>query len=192
MGDFLLHFLMQPVTIPLNENIQLKSWDIKFAPELFVLTDKNRDHLAPWLIWVPETKEVADSAKFITRVLAEMDDDSSLELGLWYQDKLIGCIGLHALSFKNRRASIGYWLDSDFQGQGIMTQSVTSLINYCYSTLNLNRLHIQASTENPHSYSIPERLGFTKEGIARQFETINGRILDYIQYSLLKSEWKKV
>jgi ribosomal-protein-serine acetyltransferase len=123
---------MQPVIIPVNENLQLKSWDIKSAPELFALTDKNRDYLAPWLPWAPFVKQIVDSENFINKSLGEMTNDKSMELGIWDKNKLVGCIGLHGLSLDNRRAAIGYWLDSDHQGQGIVTQSVTALINYCY------------------------------------------------------------
>ncbi len=181
---------MKEIHLTVSSEIQLKSWNIENAPELFALTDKNRDYLLPWLPWVPMVKEVADSAKFITTSLKEMGEKKGLELAIWYQNKLVGCIGLHALSSSNRRASIGYWLDKDYQGKGIMTQSVKALMNYCYTELGLNRLAIEAATENQSSYAIAERLGFTKEGILRQFEFVNGHFLDYILYSMLKSEWK--
>lgn len=181
---------MEQIILTVSPDIQLKSWSIKNAPELFALSDKNRDYLLPWLPWVPMVKEVADSEKFITKSLTEMGEKKGLELGIWYQNKLVGCIGLHALSSSNRRASIGYWLDADFRRKGIMTQSVKTLINYCFTELDLNRLAIEVATENQPSFSIAERLGFVKEGVTRQFEFVNGRFLDYKLFSILKSEWK--
>lgn len=181
---------MKQILIVVTPDIQLKSWSIEMASELFALSNKNRDYLSPWLPWVPMVKEITDSEKFINTSIIEMEEKRGLELGIWYKNKLVGCIGLHALSSSNRRASIGYWLDADFQGKGIMTRSVKAIVNYCFTELGLNRLAIEASTENQPSYSIAERLGFAKEGVARQFEFINGRFLDYILYSMLKSEWK--
>jgi len=181
---------MKELNLLVNPDIQLKSWQIENAAELFTLTDKNREYLLPWLPWVPGVKEVADSVKFITTSLEEMEKGEGLELGIWYRNKLAGCLGLHALSRSNRRASIGYWLDADHQGKGIMTQSAKSLINYCFTVFDLNRLAIEAATENHPSYSLAERLGFTKEGVIRQYEIVNGCFLDYLLYSLLKSEWK--
>ena len=182
---------MKKVIIAANEVIRLKSWDIENASELFNLTDKNRRHLEPWLPWVPGVKEVTDSAKFITTSIEEMKKDLGLELGIWFLTKLIGCIGLHGLSKPNRRASLGYWLDKDYLGKGIMTRSVKALIDFSFIALDLNRIAIEASPENISSCAIAEKLNFVKEGIVRQFEFVNGRFLDYQIYSLLKSEWKK-
>lgn len=179
---------MKNIIINVDENIKLKSWQPDFAAELFALVDKNRDYLSPWLPWVPFIKEVKNSQDFINSSLTQMENNSGLELGIWYQDKLVGCIGLHDFNLASKRAGIGYWLDKDHQGQGTMTKSVKALIDYSFSELNLNRLTIMASTINPHSYSIAERLGFKKEGIIRQYEFINNHFSDCYQYSLLKSE----
>ena len=179
---------MKNVVINVDENIKLKSWQPDSAAELFALVDKNRDYLLPWFPWVPFIKEVKNSQDFINSSLKEMENNLGLELGIWYQDKLVGCIGLHDFNLTNKRASIGYWLDKDHQGKGIMTKSVKALINFCFSELNLNRLAILTSTINSHSYSIAERLGFKKEGIIRQYEFINDHFSDCYQYSFLKFE----
>jgi ribosomal-protein-serine acetyltransferase len=181
---------MQPLNLVVSDDIIIKSWDIADAPKLFALTDANRDHLVTWFNWLPKTKSVIDSEKFITNALVEMTDDKSLEMGIWQKDQLIGCIGLHDISLENYRAAIGYWLDKDHLKQGIITNSVKTLIEYCFTTLNLNRLEITAATINKPSFSIAKKLGFTREGVARQFDYINGQYLDCIHYSLLKSEWK--
>lgn len=174
--------------IIVTDDIALKSWNIKCSAELFRLTDKNRSHLKPWLPWVPGVKTDADSRKFIQRSLKEMKSGNGLELGIWYQERLAGCIGLHAFSKDNSRADLGYWLDKDLQGRGIMTQSVKALVDYGFDTLSLNRVGILASTENTPSCLVAERLRFTKEGILRQYELVNGRFLDYQIYSMLTGE----
>jgi ribosomal-protein-serine acetyltransferase len=180
---------MKITNITVGSEIELRKWKLEYAPVSFALSDKNRQYLLPWLSWVPSVKTVKDSEKFIRTSLKAMEKDAGLELGIWYQNKLVGCLGLHALSMDNRRASVGYWLDQDHQGKGIMTQSVRALIDYCYGQMGLNRLEIKAAVDNKPSYSVAERLGFKKEGIARQYEVVNGRTPDYFVYSMLKAEW---
>lgn len=179
---------MENIVINIDENIILKSWQIDFAPDLFSLTDKNRKHLSPWLGWVPNLKDIRGSESFILDSIKKMENKFSLELGIWYKNKLIGCLGLHNISHINKKAGIGYWLDEDYQGKGIMTRSVKSLIDYSFKFLKLNRLEIFAAVMNDNSYSIAERLSFKKEGIARQYEVVSDKYLDYYQYSLLKSD----
>ncbi|HUV42625.1 MAG TPA: GNAT family protein [Patescibacteria group bacterium] len=181
---------MSKILIKVDKDLYLKTWSLKNSAELFALTDKNRAYLQPWLPWVPNVKTEADSKKFIRESLQEMKDDKGIEMGIWLADKLVGCIGLHGLSKPNRRASLGYWLSKNQQKKGIMTRSVKALVDYSFKILNLNRIGLEASTENVSSCAIAKKLGFVKEGVVRQFEFVDGRFLDCQVCSVLKSEWK--
>jgi len=181
---------MNKLELNVNGTVVLKSWQITNASELFDLTICNQEILKPWLPWVPKVKTISDSKSFIKESLKEMKSNKGLELGIWQNNKLIGCLGLHGLDLKNNpRPSFGDWLDSKTHGKGIMTQCVKTLINYSFTKLNLNRLEIEAATENIKSYTIAKRLGFTQEGEIREYEFVNGRFLNYYVFSLLQSEW---
>jgi ribosomal-protein-serine acetyltransferase len=181
---------MKRLEIPIDRDFVIRSWNLDDAAELFQLTDKNRKQLQEWLAWVPETKGEGDSRKFIQKCLKEYREQTGLELGIWYKDKLIGCIGLHDFNKNSRRASIGYWLATEYQGKGIMTRVVKALIDFGFKNLNLNRIGLEAGEENLKSRAITERLGFTQEGEFRKYEFINGRFIDYVVYSILREEWK--
>lgn len=181
---------MSKIRIVVDKNIQLKSWSVSNSEVLFRLTDKNRVLLQPWLEWVPEVKKAADSQKFIEKSRKEQTEETSLELGIWLDNELIGCIGFHGIKKDSRATSVGYWLDKDWQGKGIMSRSVKALIDYGFRELDLNRISIEAAVDNKKSWAIPERLGFLKEGVLREFRIIDGRPLDYRVYSLLKRDWK--
>ncbi|MCY9002436.1 GNAT family N-acetyltransferase [Peribacillus frigoritolerans] len=74
-------------------------------------------------------------------------------------------IGLHFIDWKNKTKRIGYFLSEEVQGNGIITKSVSSLVNYLFKELDLNRTEIQVAGNNLQSISIPQRLGFVQEGI---------------------------
>ena len=69
-----------------------------------------------------------------------------------------------------------------------MTQAVEALIKYCFDEIDLNRIEISAAA-NKKSQAIPERLGFTREGMLRDNELLNGIYSSSYIYSLLKSEY---
>ena len=96
------------------------------------------------------------------------------------------------MDYENKKATIGYWLDKEHQGKGIMTRSVKILINFAFTELGLNRIQINCAPENTKSSSIPKRLGFTKEGITRQAEWIYDHFVDWEQYSLIKAKNDKL
>lgn len=176
--------------IKVNKDIELRFWEVKWASDLFALTEKNRQHLQPWLPWVPKTKEIDDSKKFILKCKREYKKGESMELGIWFKGQLVGCIGLHKINKTSRNTEIGYWLSSDYYGKGIVTKSARILINYAFKELKLHRIEIVAGTDNYKSYAIPERLGFVKEGIKRDIEFIDNRFVDYAFFSILEHEWK--
>lgn len=72
-----------------------------------------------------------------------------------------------------------------------MTEAVKVLVNYGFSELNLNRIELRTSLKNKKSRAIPERLGFTREGIVRDDEFIDGRFHDDVVYGVLNKEWQR-
>ena len=50
---------------------------------------------------------------------------------------------------------------------------------------------IHCAVGNRRSRAIPERLGFTQEGIARDAEWLYDHYVDLVTYSLLAPEWSK-
>jgi ribosomal-protein-serine acetyltransferase len=88
----------------------------------------------------------------------------------------------------HKKADIGYWLDKEHTGRGIMTASVKAFTEYLFNEQDVNRIEIRVIPENVKSWAIPERLGFTYEGILRQEKFLHGRFFDNKIYSLLRSD----
>jgi ribosomal-protein-serine acetyltransferase len=55
----------------------------------------------------------------------------------------------------------------------------------------MHRIDIAAATENMKSRKIPEKFGFTQEGVSRESEWLNDHYVDNVWYGLLENEWKK-
>lgn len=174
-----------------SKNITLKVIEPKDAPELFTLTDKNRDYLRKWLPWVDSTKEISDTNKYIRESLEKLDKGEGINFGIWLEDKLVGYIDFNYIHKINKSANIGYWLDQDYQGKGIMTESCKLTLSYGFKNLGLNRIGISHAAGNEKSSAIPNRLGFTKEGHFRKSGFVNGQFVDEIYYGLLADEWKE-
>jgi ribosomal-protein-serine acetyltransferase len=103
---------------------------------------------------------------------------------------VIGRIGLYEIDAQNRCASIGYWLDKEYEGRGIITESCKLLIDYAYTSLPVNRIEIRCATNNLRSKNIPIKLGFKLDGILRSGEFIHHSFHDLYNFSMLKNEWK--
>jgi ribosomal-protein-serine acetyltransferase len=133
---------------------------------------------------------VDDVRNFITQAIEQMESNQGPTAGVWADGRLVGCIGCHPIDWPNRNCSIGYWLAADYVGRGLMTRCCAVLLEYLFGELGLHRVEIRCGTGNRRSRAIPERLGFTREGIARHGQWVNDRWLDLDIWSLLEDEWR--
>lgn len=173
----------------IDENITLRLLEERHADEVFYLLEQNRSHLQEELTWLTDQLSLHDAKEYIKAGLERFAANKGLRAGVWTQDNLAGIVSVHGLVGADRKASLGYWVGSSFQGQGLVTKSCRSLIAYAFSELKLNRLEIQCDSENERSRKVAERLGFTQEGILRQSWWSKNRFADLVAYGLLASEW---
>ncbi len=177
--------------IHVRDGLELRRRVEADAEVVFQVIDKNRYYLKQWLPWLDDTKTVEDIRKYIQNDIVEFEKKEGCDFGIWYEGQWIGGIGLSSFGTKDRKTSIGYWLAEDFQGKGIMTDCVRTLVNYSFEQLNINRIVIRCAVENSKSRAITQRLGFKEEGVLRQSEWLYDHFVDLVIYSLLREEWSQ-
>lgn len=157
------------------------------AAHIFELVDQNRAYLSEWLPWVEGTQSVDDTKAFLDMVEGHHATKKGVHCCIIFQDQLVGLIGLR-FNAEAYVTNIGYWLSAHVSGRGLMTRAVQTLCRYAFEHLSVERIEIRAATDNSRSWSIPERLGFTREGVLRQCEKIADRYLDHYMYSLIRTD----
>jgi ribosomal-protein-alanine N-acetyltransferase len=104
-------------------------------------------------------------------------------------DVLIGSVGV-AIYQHNAQGGLGYELARPYWRKGIMSEALAMVIRFSFRTLNLNRLQALVMPGNQASAGLLDRLGFTEEGLLRDYAFFKGRYQDLICYSLLRREWE--
>lgn len=173
--------------LDIDTRVHLRTLTVSDAERIFKLVEQNRDHLSRWLPWVADTQTVEDSKAFLDHVESSHASQTGLHFGIVYEERLVGLIGLRVESTQHT-ANIGYWLSETATGRGLVTRSVQRLCTYGFDQRHLTRIEIRAATENTFSRRIPERLGFTLEGVLRSCEKVGEHFLDHCLYSLLSSD----
>jgi ribosomal-protein-serine acetyltransferase len=107
------------------------------------------------------------------QTLLQFANKEELQLGIWYQNRLVGCIGYPHLDWANRKVEIGYWIDASMQGKGLGTRVCRALVTYAFDQYRLNKVEILCATGNTRSRAIPERPGFIQEG---SFDKVSGSL----------------
>lgn len=173
----------------IDEEVSLKLVEPSDAERIFELTDRSRSGLREWLPWLDFTTTIDDTKNFITTVLASFALGKSLNCAIVYKGKLVGIAGFNEINQAKKTAYIGYWLDENYQGKGIMTRVASALTDYALTERGLNKVEIRAAVGNEKSRAIPERLGYTEEGTIRHGEWLYDHFVDSVVYGMLQSEW---
>ena len=135
----------------IDNELELKLLELRYADELFALTDQNRLRLRQWLPWVDDTKTADDTRTFIQGALHGFAISEAFAVGIWYKGQLAGTIDLHNTNWDHRLTEIGYWLGAKFEGKGVMTRAARAMTDYALNELKLNRVVIRAATGNAKS-----------------------------------------
>ncbi|WP_425860118.1 GNAT family N-acetyltransferase [Arthrobacter sp. TWP1-1] len=85
-------------------------------------------------------------------------------------------------------ATLGYWVDQDRAGRGIVPTAVALATDHCFRELGLHRMEINIRPENAASLRVVEKLGFRDEGLRPRFLHINGAWADHRSFALTREE----
>jgi ribosomal-protein-serine acetyltransferase len=174
----------------IEDDLELRPVDERYAEELTAIVRRDLAHLQPWMPWATERYGVEDAREFIRRNLRQYAEDQGFSTFIFFRERVAGSIGYNHIDWASRKTDIGYWLASDMQGCGIMTKACAALVGHAFKELKLNRVEIYCAVENARSRRIPERLGFTQEGVHRQAEWVHDHFKDLVSYSMLACEWQ--
>jgi [ribosomal protein S5]-alanine N-acetyltransferase len=84
--------------------------------------------------------------------------------------------------------SIGYWLDRDVAGRGIMPTAVALVIDHCFGSAGLHRIEVCIRPENSNSLRVMEKLGIGEIGYAPRLLHIDGAWRDHRIFALTTEE----
>jgi ribosomal-protein-serine acetyltransferase len=170
------------------DGFEMRAWredDIAAALEIVL---ENREHLQTFMQWMTPEYSIEDAQRFLFEGIKNRLDKINLGLAVLEDGRLIGSTGFNRFDWKARVCEIGYWIDHRHEGKGIVTKACKAMIEYAFDELEMNRVEIRCSSENVRSAAVPERLGFTKEGLLRQAEVINDRPHDFLIFGLLAED----
>lgn len=100
-----------------------------------------------------------------------------------------GLIGLLDIDRKNKKAEYYVMLgDPDCRGKGIAVEASRLLLDYAFTSLELNKVYLYTEIENNPAQKLFQKLGFVKEGIAREDLFSKERYVDRLMYGMLQKE----
>jgi ribosomal-protein-serine acetyltransferase len=186
MDDRIAETPRSPERINLGEGASIRLLVPDDALVVFETVDRNRERLRRWLPWVDDSRDPADTRAFIEETIATQGREFAY--GIYVDDAFVGAIGLHT-DPERRSAMIGYWLDENQEGRGLVTKASRALTEVAFRELSMHRVWLSADPENTRSCAVAERLGFRREGVHREDQLLHGRFRDSVIYAVLEDDW---
>ncbi len=145
---------------------------------------RNRGHLARWEPPRGDVESVEYWRGHLARALAEFQQGRSVRLVALPRDagdRLLARINFTQISrgvFQS--CMLGYAIDRDCEGRGLMHEALGASIGWLFETMKLHRVQANHLPENERSARLLARLGFVREGLARQYLFIDGRWRNHV------------
>jgi ribosomal-protein-serine acetyltransferase len=176
--------------LDLGGGLELRLLRESDAVEVFRATERNRAQLRDWLPWVDRTHSAEVPRQFILKALELYANREGITAGILVDGGLAGTISLHRVDALNHSTSIGYWLDAQHHGRGVMTRACRAMVSHAFAEYGVHRVEIRCAPGNVKSCAIPRRLGFVREGVLREAEWVNDRYLDLVVWGMLAQDWQ--
>jgi RimJ/RimL family protein N-acetyltransferase len=103
---------------------------------------------------------------------------------------LIGAGSIHKIDRHHRRCTIGLSIGQKSEwGKGYASEALTAVIDYAFTSLNMNRITAEIYCFNERSVRLFTGLGFQHEGTIRQAVFKKGQFHDDCLFGLLRADW---
>ncbi len=182
----------------LTERLVLRAPRPTDVPELRRALRSNAQHLRPWSA-APVAGEDPASLTAVSRAVVRHRGEWKrgqafvfLIARLEAEAAIIGRIALGGVqrgAFQN--AYLGYWIDAEAQGQGLMPEAVRRITSFAFEEAGLHRVQAAVMPCNGRSLRVLEKVGYRREGLAKAYLSIAGVWEDHVLYAVTAEEWAR-
>ena len=166
-----------------GDQIYLRLYKPSDACELTNLHIRNREFFQRFSPLLPEAFYTEEHQKIrIERSLKKADQGEIYAFGIFLKttDKLIGDMYLTQIVRGDlQNCSTGFTLDNEHNGKGYTTEALQLVVDFAFKELKLHRIEAGAMPDNIASIRVLEKVGFKKEGVAKENLKINGKWTDH-------------
>ncbi len=102
--------------------------------------------------------------------------------------ELIGCV-LLVPDWRDNKAELGYWMGTDFCGQGYTSEAAHQMSGWGFEELGLNKIFAQCMVTNLGSRRVLEKIGMEQEAVLKSNFRLHNKYHDTCYFGLTKADW---
>ncbi len=178
-----------------TDRLVLKALDSAFAHKIISYKKRNLDFFrtgSPGIEYEELSKD--SQIEMLRKEIDLQNEKRALHFYIFgrhdlkYEEILGDVFVYNILHFPASNCSLGYRLDKEHTGNGLMSEALKFVIKYLFYDLNMHRIEINILPENQSSVKLARKLNFKEEGVVKDFLYINGKWRDHLRLSLIKPD----
>jgi RimJ/RimL family protein N-acetyltransferase len=169
------------------EGVILRPWSLKDADRLAVIAN-NRNIADNLRDGFPFPYSLSDAHAWLNSVIPINDPPKFFAISS--DNHLVGSIGIVTKEdIYRKNVEIGYFLDEEYWGKGIISKAVKAATAYAFSSFDIIRVYAEPFADNPGSIRVLEKAGFNCDAVFKKNVIKNGIIKDSCIYSVLRENF---
>ncbi len=181
-----MHTYFSPFPNLETENLILTELNLNDAEDFHVLRSDPR---IMKYIPRPRAVKIEDSIAVIQNTMDLLPEGNNITWSIRMKGNktVIGTIGFYRIQWENLRGEVGYILHPDFQGKGIMSETLQRILDFGFQILKFHTIEAVIDPENKPSEKILLRNGFIQEGYFKENFCFEGKFYDSVVFTKFKS-----
>jgi ribosomal-protein-alanine N-acetyltransferase len=146
--------------------------------------------VTPFMAWQP-SRSLEDVWDFLDGLTAHHYEQEELDYALTLRaapELLIGGIGVYWRPRQHRVMELGYVLDKEHWGQGLVPEAARALIQFAFRTTRVERVYAPIFADNAKSRRAAEKIGLHFEGVLRSCVEFHGERRDEAIYAIVRRD----
>ncbi len=139
-------------------------------------------------------KNIHEAIQHIIFITNTMAKNERVVWGMALKDdpKLIGAIGFWRIFPEDYRAEVGYEMLPEYQGKGLMSETMQAILKYGFEELKLHSVEAHLDPRNKRSIHLLEKNNFKLEAHFRERYFRKGEFSDGMIYTCHATEVKNI
>ena len=136
----------------------------------------------------PLTLTVEDAEAWIGLIAAALEKNDGITWSICLKEtpaEQVGTIGLWRIEKENYRAEIGYMLEPELHGKGIMYEAVQKVVDYGFREMKLHSIEGRIDPRNTASGALLKKAGFVQEAYFKENFYMQNSFTDTAVFSIL-------
>jgi len=161
----------------------LKIIEEKEFKDFFQLINNNKERLKRYFpVTVQKNENIHLTIDYLKELTEKTKNRETYVYGIYTQKILIGVIFIKNIDWRIPKCELGYFIDKDYEGKGLMSKVIDDTIKYCFEKLKIEKIFLKIASENTRSKRVAEKKGFILEGILRKEFRIETNELINVEY----------